>query len=210
MRGFFAFSVALISLAPPVVLSTFGATDASATNKKTSSAKKTYKSYKKTTATSAAATTTKKTTATTVSKSKSKTPVTTSHAKPAAPPIAVASGTKRVASKKTKSGTQAASYRRSAQQQPTRERYTEIQQAMADKGYFAGPVDGEWCSSSVDALKRFQHDQNLTEDGKIGSVSLIALGLGPKREAMARPAEPRPAEPAAPSTPDTPQPITIP
>lgn len=33
----------------------------------------------------------------------------------------------------------------------------------------------------MDALKRFQHDQNLTEDGKIGSVSLIALGLGPKR-----------------------------
>lgn len=33
----------------------------------------------------------------------------------------------------------------------------------------------------MDALKRFQHDQNLTEDGKIGSVSLIALGLGPRR-----------------------------
>ncbi len=34
----------------------------------------------------------------------------------------------------------------------------------------------------MDALKRFQHDQNLVEDGKIGSLSLIALGLGPKRE----------------------------
>jgi hypothetical protein len=33
----------------------------------------------------------------------------------------------------------------------------------------------------VDALKRFQREQNLTEDGKIGSLSLIALGLGPKR-----------------------------
>jgi len=33
----------------------------------------------------------------------------------------------------------------------------------------------------VDALKRFQHDQSLIEDGKIGSLSLIALGLGPKR-----------------------------
>jgi hypothetical protein len=33
----------------------------------------------------------------------------------------------------------------------------------------------------MDALKRFQHDQNLIEDGKVGSLSLIALGLGPKR-----------------------------
>jgi len=52
---------------------------------------------------------------------------------------------------------------------------------LASKGYFQGEADGQWGSSSVDALKRFQHDQNLTEDGKIGSVSLIALGLGPKR-----------------------------
>jgi hypothetical protein len=33
----------------------------------------------------------------------------------------------------------------------------------------------------VEALKRFQADQNLTPDGKLGSLSLIALGLGPKR-----------------------------
>ena len=71
--------------------------------------------------------------------------------------------------------------RRSTQQQPTSERYKEIQQALADKGYFSGPVDGNWGPESVDALKRFQREQNLTEDGKIGSLSLIALGLGPKR-----------------------------
>ncbi len=53
-------------------------------------------------------------------------------------------------------------------------------------------MDGEWGASSVEALKRFQHDQNLTEDGKIGSVSLIALGLGPKRE---KPAPPPAADP---------------
>ena len=51
------------------------------------------------------------------------------------------------------------------------------------KGYFTGEPDGTWGSASIDALKRFQHDQNLVEDGKIGSLSLIALGLGPKREA---------------------------
>ena len=39
----------------------------------------------------------------------------------------------------------------------------------------------QWGPESVDALKRFQADQNLMPDGKINSLSLIALGLGPKR-----------------------------
>ena len=64
------------------------------------------------------------------------------------------------------------------------------QQALADRGYFAGPVDGSWGATSVDALKRFQHDQNLTEDGKVSSLSLIALGLGPKRDGSGVPAKP--------------------
>ncbi len=69
-----------------------------------------------------------------------------------------------------------------APQQPTPERYKEIQQALASKGYFTAEPDGTWGPASVDALKRFQRDQKLVEDGKIGSLSLIALGLGPKRE----------------------------
>jgi peptidoglycan hydrolase-like protein with peptidoglycan-binding domain len=71
--------------------------------------------------------------------------------------------------------------RRSNQQQPTQDRYREIQQSLSEKGYFAGQPDGNWGQESVDALKRFQHDQSLTEDGKIGALSLIALGLGPRR-----------------------------
>jgi peptidoglycan hydrolase-like protein with peptidoglycan-binding domain len=67
------------------------------------------------------------------------------------------------------------------QMQPTTDRYKEIQQALADKGYFRGTPDGTWNGESVDALKRFQKDQNLDPDGKIGSLSLMALGLGPKR-----------------------------
>jgi len=96
---------------------------------------------------------------------------------------AAASGS---SSKKAVSKGQAKStavYRHSAQQQPTPERYKEIQQALADKGYFGGAANGAWGSESVDALKRFQHDQSLPEDGKIGSLSLIALGLGPKHDA---------------------------
>jgi peptidoglycan hydrolase-like protein with peptidoglycan-binding domain len=75
--------------------------------------------------------------------------------------------------------------RRSNQQQPTLDRYREIQQALGERGYFAGEPDGSWGVESVDALKRFQRDQNLTEDGRIGALSLIALGLGPKRNGSA-------------------------
>jgi peptidoglycan hydrolase-like protein with peptidoglycan-binding domain len=69
-----------------------------------------------------------------------------------------------------------------APQQPSAERYKEIQQALSSGGYFKTEADGTWGPASIDALKRFQHDQNLVEDGKIGSLSLIALGLGPKRK----------------------------
>jgi peptidoglycan hydrolase-like protein with peptidoglycan-binding domain len=74
--------------------------------------------------------------------------------------------------------------RRSAPRQsaPTPERYREIQQALTDKGYGAGPVDGNWGAEWVNALKKFQTNQNLSSDGKLGSLSLIALGLGPKRD----------------------------
>ena len=86
-------------------------------------------------------------------------------------------------SKKTASKKKTTVVRRVAQQQPTAERYKEIQQALADKGYFHGPVDGAWGADSTDALKRFQREQNLEDDGKIGALSLIALGLGPPRSA---------------------------
>jgi len=85
------------------------------------------------------------------------------------------------ASKTTASKKKTVVVRRVVQQQPTPERYKEIQQALADKGYFHGPVDGAWGADSTDALKRFQREQNLEDDGKIGSLSLIALGLGPQR-----------------------------
>jgi peptidoglycan hydrolase-like protein with peptidoglycan-binding domain len=105
-----------------------------------------------------------------------------------AKPAATTSATKTVAHRRSSTSKSAKSKKpvaaathRSTQQQPTPERYKEIQQALAEHGYFNGSVDGAWGADSVDALKRFQRDQNLTDDGKIGSLSLIALGLGPKR-----------------------------
>ena len=88
---------------------------------------------------------------------------------------------------------------RSYQQAPTPERYKEIQQALASKGYLQGESTGEWGPDSVDALKHFQTDQSLAPDGKISSLSLIALGLGPKRlTAKSDSATPQPGTPATP------------
>jgi hypothetical protein len=75
---------------------------------------------------------------------------------------------------------------RRGQLTPTPDRYKEIQQALADKGYYQGTVTGTWGPDSMDALKRFQKDQNLTDNGKLDSLSLIALGLGPKRNLSSR------------------------
>lgn len=72
---------------------------------------------------------------------------------------------------------------------PDPERYKEIQQALADKGYFKGDVNGHWGDDSVTAMKKFQTDQKLPDDGKISAPALIGLGLGPKHEA-APPAQP--------------------
>jgi hypothetical protein len=90
---------------------------------------------------------------------------------------------KKSSGKRTSANTAASSYRRSTQREPAPERYKEIQQSLADKGYFAGPVNGTWNADSVEALKHFQRDENIGDDGKLGSLSLIALGLGPKRGA---------------------------
>lgn len=77
------------------------------------------------------------------------------------------------------------------QQAPTQERYTEIQQALAARGFLQSEPSGNWDAASVDALKRFQEEQNLPPTGKITSLSLIALGLGPRRNPMTATAQPQ-------------------
>ena len=114
-------------------------------------------------------------------------PAKSASARPTAKPTIAQSTPARTAATKsrTKSGVkskkQVAAKRPPLQQQPTADRYKEIQQALADKGYFRGTVDGAWGTESVEALKRFQHAQNLDADGKIGALSLMALGLGPRQ-----------------------------
>ena len=73
---------------------------------------------------------------------------------------------------------------------PSQERHKEIQDALAAKGYLSAEnVTGSWDQASVDALRRFQAEQNIESTGKINSLSLIALGLGPKHTAPAQPTD---------------------
>lgn len=89
----------------------------------------------------------------------------------------------------------------SYQLHPDPERYQEIQKALADRGYFKGEVNGKWGDDSTDALKHFQADQKLPDDGKINSLSLIGLGLGPKHNGDSVTPADRAQNPAVQTTP---------
>lgn len=138
-------------------------------------------------------------------KGKASTKKTTSTKKAAAAPkkapAAAASSTggaakKSSSTKRGKKGAPKVTWR-NRQTAPAPERYKEIQDALAAKGYLK-PEDanGVWGPGSADALKKFQAEQNIEASGKINSLSLIALGLGPKRDATPppKPAEPPPAK----------------
>jgi hypothetical protein len=72
---------------------------------------------------------------------------------------------------------------RNRQLSPTPDRYKAIQQALVAKGFLnPDEASGAWGPASVDALKKFQSAQKLEPNGKINSLSLIALGLGPHHE----------------------------
>jgi hypothetical protein len=94
------------------------------------------------------------------------------------------------------------------QQHPEPNRYQEIQKALQDRGYFKGEPNGEWKDDSSDALKRFQADQKLPYDGKVNSLTLIGLGLGPKHDSG--PITPPPPASLPPATVPPISPETIP
>ena len=72
---------------------------------------------------------------------------------------------------------------RNRQTAPTPERYKQIQDALVAKGFLSQEdATGGWGQNSADALKKFQAAQNIQSTGKIDSLSLIALGLGPKHD----------------------------
>ncbi len=88
---------------------------------------------------------------------------------------------------------------RNRQTAPSTERYKEIQGALVTRGYLsAEEANGAWGPNSISALKRFQTDQNIESNGKINSLSLIALGLGPNHGNSAAAAPPPPKPPQEP------------
>lgn len=90
---------------------------------------------------------------------------------------------------------------------PTSDRYKEIQQALATKGYLKSEPTGVWDANSVDAMKRFQADQKQDPTGKLTAASLIDLGLGPKHEMTPTPVKgPGEAVPEPPKVAPAPQP----
>ncbi|HWC96777.1 MAG TPA: hypothetical protein VG456_08510, partial [Candidatus Sulfopaludibacter sp.] len=98
-------------------------------------------------------------------------------------PAKKAPAKKTVAKKTTKKAAPRTTWR-NRQTVPSPERYKEIQDALVAKGYLrTEDTASGWNQSSMDALKRFQTDQKIDNSGKINSLSLIALGLGPKHDA---------------------------
>ena len=87
-----------------------------------------------------------------------------------------AAKSKTSASKKKKTRTPA------AQMRPTPERYKQIEQVLLARGYLKEEPTGKWSPGAVEALKSFQADHNLPVTGRLDSVSLIELGLGPRHE----------------------------
>lgn len=51
----------------------------------------------------------------------------------------------------------------------------EAQQALADKGYDPGAVDGHWGPRSTTALRQFQRAQGLVATGRLDAETLDAL-----------------------------------
>jgi len=52
-----------------------------------------------------------------------------------------------------------------------------VQQALNSRGYNAGAVDGQWNSSTQDAVRRFQQVSGLPVTGELNSPTLSALGV---------------------------------
>ena len=103
-------------------------------------------------------------------------------AKKAATPVAKAPAKKKAATPAKKTTKKRVVSRPLRQTVPAAERYRQIQQALIDKGYLQGSASGAWGQDSVAALRQFQADQKLDGSGKINALTLIRLGLGPKRD----------------------------
>jgi len=80
--------------------------------------------------------------------------------------------------------------RERGQKAPTPDRISEIQQALAKDGSFAGAPNGKWDAATVDAMKKFQEAHGLNPSGKLDAKTLQQLGLGSQTTGVAPPLPP--------------------
>jgi peptidoglycan hydrolase-like protein with peptidoglycan-binding domain len=77
--------------------------------------------------------------------------------------------------------------RERGQKAPTPDRISEIQQALAKDGSFAGKPNGKWDASTIEATRKFQEAHGLNATGKIDAKTLQQLGLGSQTAGVAAP-----------------------
>jgi len=80
--------------------------------------------------------------------------------------------------------------RERGQKAPTPDRISEIQQALAKDGSFAGTPNGKWDDATVEAMKKFQEAHGLNPTGKLDAKTLQRLGLGSQTAGAAPPLPP--------------------
>src|SRR5439155_11674783 len=80
--------------------------------------------------------------------------------------------------------------RERGQNAPTPDRISEIQQALAKDGSFAGKPSGKWDASTIEATRKFQEAHGLNPTGKLDAKTLQQLGLGSQTVGVAPPMPP--------------------
>ena len=103
----------------------------------------------------------------------------------AAKPAASPAGKSRV-----KKSSRHSKRRERGQKAPAPERISEIQQALAKDGSFAGTPNGKWDDFTVQAMKKFQAGHGLNPSGKLDALTLQKLGLGGQTAGVAAPLPP--------------------
>lgn len=85
---------------------------------------------------------------------------------------------------------------------------SEIQAMLVLLGYFAGPVDGRYQAATEAAVKQFQADVDLNDDGIVGPATWAKLLPTPSTE-LTPPAVATPTPTSAAATPDPPVELPI-
>ena len=80
--------------------------------------------------------------------------------------------------------------RQRGQKAPTNDRISEIQNALAKNGSYAGTPNGKWDDSTVAAVKKYQAAHGLNPTGRLDAPTLQKLGLGSTTAGVAAPQTP--------------------